>query len=663
MLILLTLSLLDLPLYEMDEVVVTANRYPILLQDVAVAVMTIGRAEIEQLNALSLEEVLSAAAGIDLKSYGTPGGVTSISTRGIPTNGTLVLVNGQPMNAITNGIADLSVIDINLVERIEIVKGPVSSIYGANALGGVVNILTVSETREPSVKFGFMPATTKHDNPFQNTKTSVRLGLPIGYTKFNMAGVYTHDGGTRSNSELVKYHINCAITHTGNRLALRSCVFYDQKDYGIPGPQPRIDTMHPIPQFGDSTATSLFDQQNDQTIMGNISLDMQLSSNLNYYASIFANRQRTEFYTVYSGMIGDTVTEDYDYLVHKLGLNTMITLKTNLCDYALGVDARYDTLVTTVNSTVINDTTWKASSYEFGTWAELRLHISDRTSLNSSVRYDYNSQFGSFVSPSIGIVSVITPRLWLKLSAGKTFRAPTFNDLYWPEYGNPDLQPENGWAYELRAESTPWPTFFSALSIFIRNVDDRIAWMPGADDVWRPQNLNYLNVKGIDVEVKQRISDFLDYTIEATYLNARQKNEEIIYSYYDWMNDTSLTIFEEIERQAAFTPEFTLASKINFHLPAGINLNIAGQYLSKRSNYYPDYDDYPNVTMDTKYLSGHIIIHTSLTKKINRYLTIAAGMKNLTDTDYALQFGNTIDDLDYPMPRRTYFARVSLHSL
>ncbi|KPK63313.1 hypothetical protein AMJ83_07550 [candidate division WOR_3 bacterium SM23_42] len=662
MLIFLFPILISQPIYELEEVVVTANRYPTRLEDVAVAVMIIEREDIEKLEALTLGEVLNATAGIDFKDYGTPGGVTSISTRGMPTNGTLVLLNGQPLNAITNGIADLSVIDIDMVERIEIVKGPVSSVYGANALGGVINIITVSEIKTPEAELKFSPATHTIDDPFQKTNTHLRLGMPLNNISFHLTGAYTHDKGSRSNSDLKKYHFTGAISHKTDRLALRSSLFYDNKDYGIPGPLPRIDSTRSIPQFGDSTATSLFDQQKDYILIGNIGVDLHLSDNINYYTSIFANRQRTEFHTVYPGMIGDTVTEDYDYLVHKLGFNTMITLNTSLCDCALGLDAKYDTLQTTVNSTLVNDTSWDASTYDYGTWGELRLHINDRISLNSSIRYDYNSQFGGFLSPGVGLVSVLTPRLWLKLSAGKTFRAPTFNDLYWPQYGNQKLQPENGWAYELRAETSPQATFFGALSIFMRNIDDRIAWMPGPDGLWRPQNLNYLNLKGVDLEIKQHISDFIDYSIEATYLNAQQKNEEIIYSFYDWMNDTSLTIVEDIERQAAFTPKFTLSSKMNFSLPAGINLNIAGKYLSERSNYYPNYDDYPNVTMDTKKLASHIVINTALTKMIYRHLTITAGIKNLTNTDYALQFGNTIDDLDYPMPGRTYFMRVSLHS-
>ena len=659
----LLVMLIGQPIYELDEVVVTANRYPTLLQDVTVGAMVIEREEIEQLSALSLHEILSAAAGIEFKDYGTPGSVTSISTRGTPSNGTLVLVNGQPLNAITNGMADLSVIDINTIERIEIVKGPVSSIYGANALGGVVNILTISKANNPRVEIKFTPATTTIDKPFQATNASLRIGLPVNTTTFHLAGAYTHDAGPRSNSDLTKYHVTGAVFHKTGRLILRSSLFYDEKEYGIPGPLPRVDSTHPIPQFGDSTATSLFDREKDHALLGNLNLDLHISDNFKWYNRIFVDRKRTEFHTTYAGMVADTVNEDYDYLVHKLGFSTMMTMHERVFDYALGLDVYYDTLQTERLSNTFGDTAWHASSYNSGAWGELRVRFSDVLSVTPSIRHDQNSQFGGFVSPGIGLVSALHPQVRLKLSIGKAFRAPTFNDLYWPQSGNPELQPEHGWAYELRCETSPIPSLFGALSLFARNIEDRIAWLPGADNLWQPQNLNYLSIKGLDFEIRHYIHDFVNYSIEATYLSARQKNEEIVYSFYDWINDTSLTIAEEIERKAAFTPDYMVSSQLNITLPAGIKMNIAGQYVSERTNYYPNYDDYPTVTMDRKILGRYVVINAALSKEIYKYATFTAGIKNLTDTKYALQFGHATGDLDYPMPARTYFMRFSLHSL
>jgi vitamin B12 transporter len=652
--------LISQQIYELDEVVVTANRYPALLQDVAVAVMVIEHEDIEKLKGLTISEVLNTAAGMDIKEYGTAG-VTSVSTRGIPSNGTLVLVNGQPLNAVTNGMADLSVIDINTIQRIEIVKGPVSSIYGANALGGVVNIITASASTKPKAEISLLPSTTSLHKPPQKRNITLLLGLPLHETQFQIAGAYTYDKGKRSNSDLSNYHVNGSIAHNTKRLAIRSSILYDNKGYGVPGPLPFVADTHPTPLFGDSTATSLFDREKDNTLLGNVNIDLDFSERMKYYIRIFANRQRTEFHTVYAGLVGDTAIEDYNYLVHKLGFNTMFTTNTRSFDYAVGVDANYDTLEASMHSNDSNDTTWQAGSYNFGTWGELIMHLSDKIALNSSLRYDYNSQFGGFLSPSIGIISMLNPLLWLKLSAGQTFRAPTFNDLYWPQYGNPDLQPEHGWAYELRVETSPCPALFGALSLFMRNVKDRITWLPQQDNIWRPQNVNDLIIKGLDIEFKHYINESIDYMIGATYLNARQQNDEIVYSYYDWVADTGLTIIEEVERKAAFVPEYSISSQLSITLAGRVKLNIAGQYVGERVNYYPNYDDYPTVTMDEKILKSYIVINSALTADIYEYLAVSIGIKNIFDAGYATQFGNSLIDLDYPMPGRTFFMRFSLH--
>jgi len=647
-------------IYEMDEVVVTAHRYPVFLKDATVAVMIIEREEIDQLRPLNLGEVLNAAAGLDYKDYGTPGGVNSISLRGVPSNGTLVLVNGQALNAVTNGMADLSMVDINTIERIEVVKGPVASLYGANALGGVVNIITKRELNQPEIALRFTPSTPLLDDPVHTNDFSVRLGLPIKKTQFDISSSYGNSDGYRSNSDLTRYHITGSIIQKSERAEFSSFINYCQKEYGIPGPVPLVDSLHQVPQFGDSTATSVFDREIDRSLLANLCADLQITDNVRWHNKILGNRRRTVFNTTYGGWLsGDTIDEEYDYLTHMFGFNTMLTTRWEKLAFTLGLDVTYDTIFAKTASTLSGDTTWHASSNNVGIWTELQVNLNDVLSAMPSIRYDRNSGFGDFLSPTIGISYMPTELLWFKFSAGKTYRAPTFNDLYWPRSGNPDLKPEYGWAYEIRAESSPLPSLFAAVSFFLRSVKDRIAWLPQENNLWQPQNVNYLAIKGFDLEIKHQIADFLEHTIELTYLRARQTNDEIVYDYYDWSADTSLTVYEEVARTAAFTPDFTISSVLNFRLPKDFGFTISGQYESRKVNYFANYDAYPVVSMDTKSLDDYLVINTVVTKQIIKRMSVSAGIKNLLDTDYSLQFGNTVFDLDYPMPPRTYFLQFS----
>jgi outer membrane cobalamin receptor len=645
----------------MDEVVVTASRYPAMLKDIAVAVMVIEKEQIEALRPLTLGEVLHATAGIDCKDYGTPGGVASTAVRGIPAHGTLVLIDGHPLNYITNGTADLSVVDVNTIERIEIVKGPVSSVYGANALGAVVNIITERESSKPEIGVRITSSTTTPDTLFQTSNIFAEFGIPVHNTQLRLASAYVHSHGFRSNSDMTKYHVLGSVLHKQNDLNLSASMLYDDKEYGIPGPMPFIDSLHPLPQFGDSTATSLHDRERDKTLLGKIDIEWSITDHATWYSKIYADRKRTVFHTLYGGLLGDTVREDYDYLTHTVGLNAVTHLQSKTFDLTLGLDGHYDTLETYSKSNQNPDTTWHASSYNLGVWGELKIELQDILTVAPSIRFDEHSRFGGFISPGLGVVGLITQKIWLKFSLGKTFRAPTFNDLYWPLSGNPELEPEHGWAYELRMESSPLPQMFGTLSLFLRNVSDRIAWLPSTDYFWQPQNVNHLAVKGMDLEWRHQPYSFIQYTIQATYLSARQKNDEIVYSYYDWMADTSHTIIEEIERKAAFTPKLSLLANIDFTLPNGWDLNLAGSYVAKQVNYYPNYDNYPIVSTDTKILDSYLIINIALSKELFSHAQLTVGIKNMLNTDYATQFGYTVDDLDYPMPHRTFFVRLALH--
>jgi outer membrane cobalamin receptor len=325
----------------------------------------------------------------------------------------------------------------------------------------------------------------------------------------------------------------------------------------------------------------------------------------------------------------------------------------------IGIDTHFDTLETTETHELSRDTIWNASSHNIGAWLEFKYRIK-HIILAPSLRYDRNSRFGNFLSPGVGLISPLIDNLWIKLSAGKAFRAPTFNDLFWPNAGNPDLKPEHGWAYELRFESSPSPTLFAALSLFARSVNDRIAWLPGDNNMWQPQNVNHISVRGVDFEMNKQINDFTNIYLEGSYLQAKQRNNEITYDFYDWVADTSLTIIEEVKRDAAFTPKYTASARLHFSLPYGYDFNIEGLYVATQVNYYVSYDEYPDITMDTKTLDSYIMLNIGFSKKVLNYLKLSVGAKNLLDKDHAKQFGNSMTDLDYPMPGRLFFARISM---
>jgi outer membrane cobalamin receptor len=319
-------------------------------------------------------------------------------------------------------------------------------------------------------------------------------------------------------------------------------------------------------------------------------------------------------------------------------------------DLIAGIDARYDSLIAGKASAETGDTTWYASQNNIGAWLEVKNDF-DRIVLNSSLRLDRNSGYGYFLSPQIGIVYSPASVIRVKTSLGRAFRAPGFNDLYSPLYGNRNLKPEIGNSAEMRLEFGTGDNPFSAFSFFMRKIIDRIAWLPTQGGLWRPQNVNRLSIQGLEWETRYSFWNIVKIENQLTYLNGRQKNRELIVA-----DDST----REVERPAAFIPTLAISSCWDIRMPAGLILNLEGSYASARKNYYENWTNYPNITTDTKTLAAYFIFNAGLLRTWFGRLSTALGCKNLLDVKYATQFGNTIDDLDYPMPPRTFYFRMSL---
>ncbi len=650
MILLLTIQLItQQPIYEVEGIVVTATRYPEKLQDIATATLVITKDEIEKIKPASLTEILQYAAGVEIKDYGTPGGVGSLCIRGISSNGTLVLLNGQPLNSMLFGMADLSMIDINSIKRIEIVKGPCSALYGANALGGVINIITD--------EFDYQKNSQLKITAFPNQQNYfLKFFVPAGNFGYYLEQTKSKAQGIRSNSDFSGYYLKNGLSYNKKRFKTNLDFSLNLRDHGVPGPMPYIDSITPPPVFGDSQSTSLYDRQRDRIALSNLDISFVPGSRINLDLKIYGNLYRIKYHTKY--FWAAPVEEEYQWDVRTAGINFSTGYNLNQFKVISGFDFRYDSLNSITESSLFGKSVWDAAYHNIGYWIETRIEPIDFIKVHSSLRLDQNSGYGNFISPQLGIVYQLTERCFLKGSAGRAFRAPTFNDLYYPTGGNPDIKPEYGEAYELRAEISPRYNLFTSLAIFMRNINDKIAWLPDNNGLWKPQNVDYVNIKGIEARINTRVSWFLKVALEGTYLLAQQENRELVYSYYDWLADTSHIEFETKTRTAGFIPKYKFSTKLYFKFRHQWNLNIIGSYVGEQVNYYPNYEDYPRIKMDTKTLNPYYIVDITAGKKFLKVWELSVGVKNLFNKEYATQFGNSIKDRNYPMPGRRIFGQI-----
>jgi len=635
---------------QLDTVVVTATRYPSALRDIAPAIRLLDRKDLETLRPATLAEALNNLAGIDIREYGQAGSFAGVNLRGVPSSGVLLLSDGQPVNSVLTGVGDLAAIMVDDIERVEVIKGPASSLYGANGLGGVVNAITKEhfDKTETAINLG---TGGQPDDPAADRTVFGRIGSPLGDLNVCAAAGYRYAAGYRSNSDFTGYHGRFFLGLDRPAWEIGTDVKYSNREYGVPGPRPRIDSLNPAPVLGDSTATSLFDREQDDNILAAIDFLWRPGTNAQWRNKVFGNDQRIQYHTRYWNY-SDTIDEDYDWQTYTLGLQTSLLVRVAGADMISGIDARYDTLETEKKSIQTGDTLWSASQSTIGAWLELKKTLG-RFHLNPSVRLDWNSGYGLFFSPMLGSVYTAANNLQIKFSLGRAFRAPGFNDLYSPLYGNPDLKPEIGNAAELRFEYATGGMTRAGLSLFSRVIHDRIAWLPTQAGLWRPQNVNRMNFLGLEWEGHGDYLDLIRIDNELTYIRARQRNRELVYF------DGTQTVFEDVERPAAFVPAFAVSSRWTINLTDAAALNLAIVYTSARKNYYENWDGYPDISIDTKNLSAYVRFDLGGSVTIYERLSINAGCKNLLDEQYATQFGNTTADLDYPMPPRTVYLQLS----
>ncbi len=650
--IIISLCLIN-QVYEVEDLVVTATRYPAMLKDISAGTIVIDRQTIEAKSPSSIGELLQNLAGIDVRDYGNAGSVSSVSIRGTPSSGVVVLLDGIPLNSVQTGIADLSNIDVHDVEQVEIIKGPVSSLYGANGIGGIINIITRKERISPKADARIRKTAARVLKPCSSTEYSVKYAIPIKtvYYLTKVRQLLSNSG--RTNTDMSEFNLKNQIGFRLKQIEIDFQNLFTGKNYGLPGPAPLIDSFHIAPPCGDSTATSIYDNQTDRFWFNNLSAKYRPFSNLRLNTHFFGNFQNSMYHTKYQ--FWTTTIEDYNYSSTTLGNNTAIIYELGTDKLVAGFDFRYDTLNAEKKSLQTGDTSWSACARNAGYWTAITKRISNNIKLNPCLRYDHNSAYGNFISPSLGIITEINQRFWLKFSIAQAFRAPGFNDLYWPIYGNKDLKPEHGNAYELRIETAPKYNLFTAFSLFRREINDRIAWLPTKDGLWKPENVNYVVINGIETEMRTKIAKNFGIILDATYLFARQKNRELVY--YDFINNTME--FCEIERDAAFIPDLTASVKCDYAVVHDFFLNICLNYTSARTNYYENWSALPVIAMDTKRIDPCFLVELNVRKKFLDHFSLKFGVKNLFDRKYAVQFGNSIQDKDYPMPGRTICGEIS----
>ncbi len=466
-----TPALADDAATDLDQVVVTATRTAQTQDQTLAAITVIDRAEIERLQPLSLPDLLTGRPGISIANNGGPGKSTSVFMRGTESDHVLVLIDGIKIGSATSGGASLQDIPVEQIERIEIVRGPFSSLYGSEALGGVIQIFT----RRPNGTFSPSASAAVGSHNLQRFAAGVsgraKDAEQGGWYAINAAhedtdGINAYRGTRNFDPDKDGYRNDSLTLQGGYRFSdewdadLRAFRAEGNNEYDGSANN-EADTVQQV--IGGRVRYAPGERLKFTASLGS-SADLSENFLNGVYSSTFDTRRELGSLQADIGIATGLLTLGFDWLGDKVHSNT---------DYAR--DRR-------INRGVFGQ--WQQ---EFGT-----------QSLQASARRDDDSQFGGETTGSVLWGWNFTRALRLSASYGTAFKAPTFNELYFPGYGNPDLGPETSRSFELglRGEHD-WGKW--SLNAFDTKIDDLIAFDASLGDMGGPNNIDRARIQGVEV--------------------------------------------------------------------------------------------------------------------------------------------------------------------
>jgi vitamin B12 transporter len=612
----------DIPVMEGEGLTITG------VQETTQQVRTIDREEIDRVHAPELASLLELALDLPLTRYGPYGNAAGVNIRGFGSGRVAFLIDGVPVNSPQSGEFDLSMIDVNAIDHIEVVYGGSDTAYNVSgALGGLINIVTLKKEK-PGLRLGGLVSNTaalpgsyyerdgtKKDPRMEDLLDSQKAALSMGMGAGDFSWSANVFANRAANHFIYQDYYGIDRRREHNEVwdsGLSTSFFWDLPgwtslatagdfyygDKNIPGPV---------------TAASAGNQR-DLSVRQNLSLDMPRVGRDDLAAVLTLG---------YSGSRLDYEDPASDSL-HRVHTMTAINRWSWYPLTKLTLKAGGDYRFSYLDSTNIG----VRDRHEGGFYltAEYAPHKRFLIIPSTKIIFDANSLVPV---PKLGLAFSVTDSLTLKNNYFRSFKLPGFNDLYWggdaTAQGNPDLKPEDGIGADIGAEYR-FKNLFSLEGTFYGSyIRNSIHWR-SVNRVWKPVNVGEAAFFGLDTKIRGELPVSMG-PVKKLILS-------LSYQYLlSYILTESLTFSSNI--RMPYMPMHTLGASLEIPWSTG-SLLISGHYEGLR---YTE-------TLNIRRLDPHFVLNLNLNQRLHKNLSAFAVLRNVLNQSYTSM-------LDYPMPGLT----------
>lgn len=567
----------------LDKIVVTASRTEEEMGSITRQVDVITSKEISDSGAKTAADVLGDISSVDIMDYGALGARKTVQMRGSTDSQVLVMMDGRPINNAHSGYVDLNTIALENIDRIEVMRGAASGLYGSDAMGGVVNIITKRPPKE-----GFKTTASTNFGTFRTYIEKLNQGGRLKGFGYLLSGDYLASEGYRNHSAYTAKNASLKLDYefnSDNKLIFNTG--FHKGNVEVPG---------------SITSQSYSDYR--QWIKNFFQLDWgyKVFDNLDFSFKGYENRDRLEFTDASVPLDKST------HMTKKRGWE--LQMNYTPLDFFRAVGG----FSYTGN---FDDSTKTAKhKYDVRAWfLQNQLEAFGKLKVDFGARIDdYPSFDNTEISPNISFLYQPDDKTGLRLFYGQSYRVPTFSDLYWSSStsrGNPGLEPERGKSYEFGIKREIFKNLKFNLAYFRNDYRNLIKWNK-VNGIDQPENINKARVQGVEFGNKIFLTDCLDLDISYTY---QRPMDNILH------------------KLLTYQPQYKLNTFLEFHNYRGLRVKLKWEFVNR------SFDNPAN----TIYVKRYFLMGMDVSKKINKYATFFATIKNLTNTAYQVRKG-------YPMP-------------